>query len=226
VRRRRGIGRGLPRFIAAVLITSGALLIADALLTVVWQEPISAFIAQRHQHGLDRQLTKLKSETQQDKRALAAVRSGRRRLAALAQRAARRATSGSAIGRIELPTLHHSYAMVQGTDTASLRKGPGHYPGTPFPGQHGTVGVAGHRTTYLAPFRQIDELRPGNPLVLSMPYGRFTYAVEATKVVSPTAVWVTRPVGYDRLVLSACHPLYSASERIVVFARLKRELPV
>ena len=82
------------------------------------------------------------------------------------------------------------------------------------------MAVAGHRTTYLAPFRTIDQLRPGDPVVLQMPYGSFTYRVENTRVVEPSALWVTRNVGYQRLVLSACQPLYSASHRIVVFARL------
>jgi sortase A len=129
-------------------------------------------------------------------------------------------TSGHALGRIRLPTLHRSYVVVQGTDSASLRKGPGHYPDTALPGEPGTVAIAGHRTTYLAPFRSIDQLHPGDPIVLQMPYGSFTYRVQDTRIVEPTALWVTRDVGYQRLVLSACHPLYSASHRIVVFAKL------
>jgi sortase A len=110
--------------------------------------------------------------------------------------------------------------IVQGTDSASLRKGPGHYPDTALPGEPGTVAIAGHRTTYLAPFRTINDLHPGDPVVLQMPYGRFTYRVQESRVVLPTALWVTRDVGYPRLVLSACEPLYSASHRIVVFAKL------
>jgi len=119
--------------------------------------------------------------------------------------------------------LGSSYVVVQGTDGSSLRRGPGHYPGTPLPGQPGTVAIAGHRTTYLAPFRDIDELHPGDQVVLEMPYGRFVYSVEQTRIVKADAVWVTKPVGYPRLVLTACHPLYSASKRIVVFAKLTEE---
>ena len=107
-----------------------------------------------------------------------------------------------------------------GTDTAACARGPGHYPGTPLPGARGTVAIAGHRTTYGAPFRQLDQLKPGDTIELTMPYGRFTYRVEQRRIVPPTATWVTHRVGYDRLVLSACHPLYSAAKRIVVFARL------
>jgi sortase A len=91
-----------------------------------------------------------------------------------------------------------------------------------MPGQGGTIAIAGHRTTYGAPFRTIDKLKSGQPIVLDMPYAKLTYAVERTRIVPPTALWITHRVpGAERLVLSACHPLYSASQRIVAFARLK-----
>jgi sortase A len=83
----------------------------------------------------------------------------------------------------------------------------------------GTVGIAGHRTTYLAPFNELDKLRKGDAVVLEMPYAVVTYRVELTRIVLPTALWVTNSVGYNRLVLTACHPKYSAAKRIAVFAR-------
>ena len=110
--------------------------------------------------------------------------------------------------------------MVEGTGTGDLRRGPGHYPDTPLPGARGTVAVAGHRTTYGAPFRRLDQLGRGDRIEMVMPYGRFTYTVERTRIVPPTATWVTTAPRHDRLVLTACHPLYSAAQRIVVFARL------
>ena len=112
--------------------------------------------------------------------------------------------------------------MVEGTATEDLRKGPGHYDNTPLPGERGTVAIAGHRTTYGAPFRTIDQLDRGDQITAEMPYGTFTYRVEKTRIVEPTEVSVYRKVGYDRLILSACHPLYSAAQRIVVFARLQK----
>jgi sortase A len=115
--------------------------------------------------------------------------------------------------------------MVQGTDAGDLRDGPGHYVDTPLPGEPGTVALAGHRTTYLAPFRDIDQLEHGDDIRLRMPYADFDYQVERTRIVAPTATWVTRRIGYDRLVLTACHPLYSAAQRIVVLARLVRTQP-
>ena len=115
--------------------------------------------------------------------------------------------------------------MVEGTDAGALRKGPGHYPATPFPGMPGTVGVAGHRTTYLAPFNKLDKLRKGDEVEIDMPYATIRYSVELTRIVQPTAVWVTKSVGYNRLVMTACHPKYSAAKRIAVFARQVSETP-
>ena len=125
-------------------------------------------------------------------------------------------------GRLRAPAAGLSAVVVEGIAAGDLRRGPGHYPGTPLPGQRGTVAIAGHRTTYGAPFRRLDDLERGDRIELAMPYGRFAYRVEGSRIVAPSATWVTRRVAYDRLVLTACHPLYSAAERIVVFARLER----
>lgn len=215
------------RALSTVLIVAGALLLADAGLTLAWQEPVSALLARIEQNKLAGQLQRIEriQPTPLQRKALASLGSEQRRIAFLA-RAARRATeTGEPIGRIEIPRIGADFVVVEGTDAASLRKGPGHYPATSFPGLGQTVAVAGHRTTYLAPFRDVDELKAGDAIVLEMPYGRFTYAVETTKIVPPTATWVTRDVGYERLVLSACHPLYSAAKRIIVFAKLRVTQP-
>ena len=200
--RRVARARPVVRFLSSVMMTSGVLLIADAAVTLVWQEPLSAWTATRAQGSLERQLERPPERVLR-----------------------RRPLRGDAIGEIVFPTLDRRYFMVEGIDTASLRKGPGHYPDTALPGERGTVAVAGHRTTYLAPFRHIDELRRGDRVVASMPYGRFVYRVERTRIVPPTALWVKRRVRYDRLVLTACHPLYSAAQRIVVFARYVKRGP-
>jgi sortase A len=212
--------------VASVLITSGVLMLVDAGLTLAWQEPISAYLAQRQQDKLGHELdsASIRDVVRQEEAAVASIRDTKKRLAKLAAAERRRAKKGAPIGRIDLATLHRHYVVVQGTDEGTLRKGPGHYPGTEFPGQGGTVAIAGHRTTYLAPFRPIDQLKRGDRILLKMPYGTFTYSVEKTQVVGPNALWITHDVrGEERLVLSACHPLYSASHRIVAFARLVAE---
>ncbi len=225
MRQGRSAIRVVLRFVASVMMISGVLMIGDAATTLAWQEPISAFLADRQQSALDTELDAAGVLAREDLQELEPIADQDRRLAELAARQARRSDPGDAIGRIELPTLDRSYAVVEGTDTASLRKGPGHYPGTPLPGQRGTVAVAGHRTTYGAPFRTVDDLRRGDPITMSMPYGRFEYEVERTQIVPPTRTSVTRRVGHDQLILSACHPLYSAEKRIIVFARFKRAQP-
>jgi sortase A len=212
------------RAISTVLIVAGVLMIADAGITLAWQEPVSALLARIEQNKLSGQLDKIEAAppTRVQRRVLAALATQQRRIAFLAREARRTAQTGDPIGRIAIPQIGADFVVVQGTDSATLRKGPGHYPSTTFPGLPGTVAIAGHRTTYLAPFRNVDELKHGDRIVLTMPYGRFSYAVERTQIVKPTALWVTRDVGYQRLVLSACHPLYSAAQRIIVFARLQR----
>jgi sortase A len=226
--RNTGAMRRVLRACSTVLIVAGALMIADAGVTLAWQEPLSALIARIHQNQLSGQLDRIEraAPTPVQRRALHSLRSDRKRIAFLARVARRTTKTGAPIGRIEIPKLGAKFVVVQGTDVASLRKGPGHYPATAFPGLGETVAIAGHRTTYLAPFRNVDALKPGDPIVLEMPYGRFSYAVQQVRIVSRNALWITRNVGYDRLVLSACHPLYSAAKRIVVFARLRAVKPL
>ena len=219
------VRRGL-RALSSILIVAGVLLLADAALTVTWQEPLSALYNRFEQDKLDGQLADLWGEpTKTETRALESLPAGEARLAFQSRALNRRARSGQPIGRVSIPRINLSKVVVEGTDTQSLRDGPGHYPSTPLPGAPGTVAIAGHRTTYGAPFRQLDKLRKGDEVSVSMPYGRFTYEVEKTQIVPPTAVEVIRRVSYDRLVLTACHPLYSAEQRIVIFARLVREEP-
>lgn len=218
----------LIRDISSVLILSGLLLVIDAGLTLVWQEPVTAAIGlvkrgEINQRYLSLRLPQL---TPLEQSALGSMRQTQQRIAFLARREQRQVPTGAAIGKIVISKIGADYDVVQGTDTASLEKGPGHYPGTAFPGLGQTVAIAGHRTTYLAPFRNINALAPGDQIVVTMPYARFTYVVQFRRIVLPTALWVTRNVGYERLVLSACNPLYSAAQRIIVFARLSQVVPL
>ena len=218
--------RGL-RALSSVLIISGGLMLVDAGLTLAWQEPVSGVYAWIVQDRLGDDLRTLEHATPdgRERRALRALEGDRRRMAFLARALKRQANRGDAVGRIRIPTIDASFVLVDGTDDASLRNGPGIYDETPFPGAPGTVAIAGHRTTYAAPFRDVDDLRPGDAVTVEMPYGRFAYEVQRTRIVEPGEVSVIRRVSHDRLVLSACHPLYSAAKRIVVFARLVQAEP-
>lgn len=210
--------------LAALLMIGGALLVLDALLTVTWQEPVSWAYSRWQQERLISRLETPPPLAAAERKVVS--RLGTRRRLAFSARAVRaRAKAGQPLGRIRMPTIGVSTVFVAGTDTDSLRSGPGHYPGTPLPGERGTVAIAGHRTTYGAPFRKVDRLRRGHRVEVETSYGRFTYTVERTRIVAPTALWVTRRVDHNRLVLTACHPLYSAAQRIVVFARLTGARP-
>jgi sortase A len=216
-RRRRAL-----RALSTFLIVAGGLVLADGVATLVWQEPLTAVYARVQQERLADELDALERTEPPpvERRALAQLPDQRRRLGFAARALARRSEPGDPLGRLRVPAIGLSTVMVEGTDGGDLRSGPGHYPDTPLPGRRGTVAIAGHRTTYGAPFRHVDELRRGDRIELAMPYGRFAYRVERTQIVEPTDVDVVGRVAYDRLVLTACHPLYSANQRIVVFARL------
>ncbi len=220
--------RRLVRDISSVLMISGLLLVLDAGATLVWQEPVTAVIALIKRSQIDKRYLSFQTAplTVVERHALVKLPAPGQRIGYLARREQHQVGTGDAIGHISIPKIGAGYEVVQGTDEATLEKGPGHYPGTAFPGLGQTVAIAGHRTTYLAPFRHLDALRPGDRIVLKMPYAVFTYAVQYRRIVLPTALWVTRNVGYERLVLSACNPLYSAAQRIIIFARLKSVAPL
>jgi sortase A len=219
--------RRLVRDVSSVLIIAGLLLLVDAGVTLLWQEPVTAVIGLIKRDEINKRYLSLQTAplSHLDRRALIDLHSVQQRISFLARREQRQITTGAAVGRIDIHKIGASFDVVQGTDTSSLEKGPGHYSATALPGLNQTVAIAGHRTTYLAPFRHIDALSPGDQIVLKMPYGTFTYVVQYHKIVLPTALWITKNVGYDRLVLSACNPLYSAAQRIVIFARLQGEQP-
>ncbi len=216
------------RALAWMLIALGMLALLDVGVTLLWQEPFSALYARIQQDDLSGNLRQIERAlpTPPQQRALALLHAERARVAYLAGELQRHARAGHAIGRIRIPRLGIDFVVVKGTGSEELKKGPGLYPQTPAPTVQGTTAIAGHRTTYLAPFRHIDALRIGDSIVLRMPYGRFTYAVTHLRVVLPTDIDVIRPVGYPQLVLSACTPLFSASHRLIVFARLRSIQPL
>jgi sortase A len=215
--------------LAVLLIVAGGLALIDAVVTLLWQEPITALYAMLEQNHLSGELRTVEraAPTPLERRTLASLSDERSRISFLAGELERHAGNGAAVGRIVIPRVGASYVVVKGTDTEDLIKGPGIYSETRFPGISGTTAIAGHRTTYLAPFREINFLKPGNHILLYMPYAHFTYTVTGQRVVWPSdvAAAVTQ-VGYSRLVLSACTPVFTAEKRLLVYARLTRTVPV
>ncbi|HYU61725.1 MAG TPA: sortase [Solirubrobacterales bacterium] len=211
------------RILSISLITAGLVVLADVGLTLAWQEPVSSIYGSIKQGQAADSLDKLESEfpTAADLRALDRVKGVEAKARLLAERFADRVETGQGIGRIRIPSIGVDIVLVQGTDTTTLQRGPGHYPETPFPGQGKTIGIAGHRTTYLAPFRHIDQIEPGDDILIEMPYAAFTYEVSKTDIVDPSDVGIVDDVGHERVVLTACHPLYSAAQRYAVFGELE-----
>ncbi len=140
---------------------------------------------------------------------------------------------GAPIARIDIPAIGVRKTIVQGVDRSTLRSGPGHYPTTPLPGQRGNVAIAGHRTTHGAPFLDLDRLQPGDHIDLETVDGVYRYEVQEHRagdgtslghvIVDPSDVGVIADQGDNRLTLTACHPRYSARQRIIVTALLVDE---
>jgi sortase A len=214
-------GRRLRR-LSNLLIAAGVVVILYAGLILAWGDPITWLWAHWQQRALTSEFHKAEKQfvvvtpPVDNSSALALVRND-------AEQFRSRLKEGHAFGRLTIGRIGLSkVVVVQGTTAgidADLSKGPGHYMNTSFPGLGSTVAIAGHRTTYGAWFRNIDSIRNGDSIVLQMPYATFHYKVQMHKVVVNTDWSIIRPQGYDRLVLSACHPLYSASHRWIVFAR-------
>lgn len=120
------------------------------------------------------------------------------------------------LGRVVIPSIGVDVVMVEGYGKGELREGPGHWPETPFPGQGGNFVVSGHRTTYGAPFRKLNKVEIGDIIDLVLPYGVARYVVTKSVIVYPKEVESVAQAGKEQVSLAACHPIYSARQRIVV----------
>ena len=126
---------------------------------------------------------------------------------------------GGALGIIKIPKIELDMVVVQGVDRESLTKGPGHYPDTALPWEdRGRVGIAGHRTTYLHPFWSLDQLQKGDRISLITRHGTFDYHVTKVFLIQPSDSWVLNQTKKPTLVLTTCHPRFSAAQRLVVWA--------
>jgi sortase A len=131
-----------------------------------------------------------------------------------------RPVPGGAVGLLEIPKIGLDKAVVEGVGTNELKAGPGHYPATPMPGEPGNAAIAGHRTTYGAPFNRLDELAAGDAVLVTTAKGEFRYEVREAIVVKPGQSEVLEPQGDNRLTLTTCHPEFSARERLIIVAGL------
>ena len=207
------------RITGSLLIAAGALTLAWAVLVWRWQDPFTALYTHWQQgklaHQLDREVQAFRPATAGDD--LAAER---RAVSLDARRFQNRAKVGQAIGRIVIGRIGLKMVLVNGTDHESLKKGPGRDLRSYMPGENRLVYIAGHRTTYLAPFSHINDIRIGDYIRLEMPYGTFVYRAYTHRIVSASDMAVLRSPDHEQLELQACHPRFFATHRYIVYAHL------
>jgi sortase A len=229
----------IARIFGTGLIATGVGLLMFVGITVFWGDPFTRLSASGEQQTLARQFASTAPETEDLTNDPTLDPALTRRAAAVARK---NTALGAAAGRISIPRIGLSSVFVNGARDPDLTKGPGLYRETLFPGSGRAVAIAGHRTTYGAPFLDVDKMKPGDPIVVTMSYGRFTYRVTRVQIIAPDdwsilqygaaepteaarrqVLQTRRCVGTcEHLVLTACHPKYSAAKRIAVFARLDR----
>jgi sortase A len=205
---------------ANVCFVVAALVAVYAAVIVIWGDPVTALYERHQQAHLSHRLESAGTAFVQHHRVPVERLPGTADLARLATAWRHDLDTGGPVGRLLIPRIGISQVVVQGTGSSQLDRGPGHYPQTFLPGLSAVTAIAGHRTTFGAPFRHIDHLRAGDLITFRLPYATFVYRVTGHRIVRSDDWSIIKPHGYDELVLSACHPLYSASHRWVVFARL------
>jgi sortase A len=216
--------RGRVHLLGTLLAVAGALTLGWALLVWQWQDPFTALYTTWKQHQL---------ASQYDKRARSftttisgpTVKAERASIAREAKLYRMSSKRGQVIGRLRVPRMGINMLLVNGTDHDTLKKGPGRDGRTFMPGENRLVYIAGHRTTYLAPFSHIDRLRRGDRVTIEVPYGTFVYAVTRHRIVKSTDLSVLRSPRHELVELQACHPRFFASHRYIAYAKLLRVEP-
>lgn len=214
--------RSIIRRLGTLLLAAGVAALVWALVLWRWQDPFTALYTKYEQHRLADDYAASARAFDSASLTGSSFAAVQGRLAREAARYRRHVERGEAVGRIKVPRLGLNMIFVEGTDHDSLEKGPGRDPRTYMPGQNRLVYVAGHRTTYLAPFAHIERLRRDDLVTLEVPYGSFQYRITRHRIVSSHNLSVLRSPRHEQLELQACHPRFFASHRYVAYARLAK----
>jgi sortase A len=219
--------RRLSRIAGTVLAVAGLGMLAWVLVVWRWQDPFTALYTHWKQHQLTQAYERRFSgyRPAQLRHNELSVSATTKLIAREARLYRLHAGRGQAIGRIRVPRLHLKMILVNGTDHDTLEKGPGRDRRTYMPGEGQLVYIAGHRTTYLAPFAHIERLRSGDGVTLDVPYASFRYRVFKHRIVGANEMSVLRSHGVEVVELQACHPRFFASHRYIAYARLVRVEP-
>ena len=210
--------RRLFRILGTLMVVGGVLTLLWVVVVWQWQDPFTALYTRWQQHRLassyDERFTKF-HPLRPAGDTLAAEQRAIAREAAHYRRDSKR---GEAIGRIKVPRLGLNMIFVNGTDHDTLKKGPGRDLRTFMPGQGQLIYIAGHRTTYLAPFSHIDSLRAGDRVTLELPYATFVYRISRHRIVPSDDLAVLKSHGNEVVILQACHPRFFATHRYLAYA--------
>ena len=212
------------RILGTVMIVAGTLTLVWALVVWRWQDPFTALYTKYRQHQLTSQYER-RVRAFHAPIATVSFAAERRSIAREARRYRLGSKRGEAIGRIRVPRMGVNMILVNGTDHDTLKKGPGRDLRTFMPGENRLVYIAGHRTTYLAPFSHIDSLRQGDRITLEVTYGSLIYTVTRHRIVRATDLSVLKSPKHELVELQACHPRFFASHRYIAYARLTRVEP-
>ncbi len=208
------------RIFGTLLAAVGALTLLWAIVVWQWQDPFTALYTVWKQHQLAGQYARRATAFRTQELPQASLVAERRGIAAEARRYQAETHRGEAIGKIIVPRMGVNMILVDGTDHETLKTGPGRDLRTFMPGEDRLVYIAGHRTTYLAPFSNIDSMRRGDTITIKVPYGTFVYRANGDRVVRADDLAVLRSPRHDLLILQACHPRFFATHRFLVYARL------
>ena len=213
------------RILGLLLIVAGALTLTWVVVVWQWQDPFTAiythFQQNRLSHTYDRRVQAYHPTPTRGKD-LAAVQV---EIAAEARAYRRTLHTGDPVGRLQIGRIGLRMVVVQGTDHETLKKGPGHYEPSAVPGEGHLIYIAGHRTTYLAPFARINDIKVGDYITFSVPYATFTYRVQRHYIVPSDELSVLEDHGSEILRLQACHPRFFATHRYIVDAMLASVTP-
>ena len=214
--------RRLVRITGTLMIVAGLGGLAWAALVWQWQDPFTAAVHHYEQReleqGFERRLEDDSARTVVTP-AAASPQELRRALERQARDWREELERGDAVARLRIPKLGVDEIVVNGTDADTLKRGPGRYLGSGMPGEGELVYVAGHRTTYGAPFSRIDRLQKGDRVFVELPYGTFEYRISGHRIVAATELSVLKSRGTELLALQACHPRFFASQRYIAYAK-------
>jgi sortase A len=210
--------RRLARITGTLMIVAGVGALAWAFTVWKWEDPFTATLNYFDQRQLAESFDRRLEEGRRAGAAASAV-DVRTTLPRSAVKWRRSLKRGDPVARLRIPRLGLTGIVVNGTDHNALKRGPGRYLGSAVPGEGKLVYVAGHRTTYGAPFSGIDKLRKGDRVFLELPYATFEYAITGHRIVAATETSVLRSKGHELLALQACHPRFFATQRYIAYAK-------